>query len=40
MRQVVMQSGSVNGKLAVYIVSYVIVTNWVILQVITDLGSH
>ena len=44
-RQVVMQSGSVDGQLAAYIVSYVIVTNWVILQVITDwaiivLGHH
>jgi hypothetical protein len=31
--QVVMQNGKVNGQLTAYIVTYVIVTNWVVLQV-------
>jgi hypothetical protein len=26
----------VDGRLAAYIVSYVVVTNWVVLQVLTD----
>jgi hypothetical protein len=34
--QVVTPGGSVDGRLAVYVVSYVVVTNWVVLQVLTD----
>ncbi len=35
--QVVTRGGSVDGRLAAYIVSYVVVTNWVVLQVVTSL---
>jgi hypothetical protein len=31
--QVVKEDGDVNGTLTAYIVTYVIVTNWVVLQV-------
>jgi hypothetical protein len=33
MLQAVNDEGDVNGRLAVYIVSYVIMSNWIVLQV-------
>jgi hypothetical protein len=34
--QVVTSAGNVDGKLAAFVMSYVIVTNWVILQVFSE----
>ena len=33
MLQAVNDEGDVNGRLAIYIVSYVIMSNWIVLQV-------